>query len=114
MYVEHMPGPQVACSSSATRGCRSIKYSLLPIPYVYYFRAYQRQWNRRQIIRWKVRKLDDSGRKRHWLSCVSKEVSARVHEYVGLIEIMPPPTVHGIGVITKLMYLLFLRHFRNQ
>jgi len=28
------------------------------LQYVYYFRTHKRQWNRRQIIRWKVRKLD--------------------------------------------------------
>jgi len=30
-------------------------------------------------------------------------------EYVGLIEIMPPATLYGVGVITKL-YFAILRH----
>jgi len=29
------------------------------------------------------------------------------HEYVGLIVIMPPATVHGVGVITKLYFVIF-------
>ena len=29
------------------------------------------------------------------------------HEYVGLIEIMPPATVHGIRVITKVYFVIF-------
>jgi len=41
------------------------------------------------------------------LLCVSKEVSARVHECVGLIEIMHPATVHGVGVITKQNFAIF-------
>ena len=43
----------------------------------------------------------------------SGEVSARAHEYVGLIDIMHSATLHGIGVITKL-YFAILRHLRNQ
>jgi len=35
-------------------------------------------------------------------NCVSKLLSAPAHEYVGLIDIMHPATLHGVGVITKL------------
>ena len=30
-----------------------------------------------------------------------------MHEYVDLIEIMPPETLHGVGVITKLYFVIF-------
>jgi len=43
-----------AVAAQTARCCSKV----LSIHYVYYFRAYQRQWNGRQIIRWKVRKLD--------------------------------------------------------
>jgi len=52
-------------------------------------------------------------RQKHWLFCVSKYVSARAHEYVGLIEIMPAVKLHGVRVITKL-YFVILRHLKNQ
>ena len=39
-----------------------------------------------------------------WANC---EVSAPAHEYVGLIDIMHPATLHGIGVITKLYFAIF-------
>jgi len=34
----------------------------------------------------------------------------RAHEYVGLIEIMPPATVglHGVAVISKLYFAIFV------
>ena len=50
---------QVACCSRANHAMPQwIKVGLLSVyKDVYYFRAYQRQWNRRQIIRWNVRKL---------------------------------------------------------
>ena len=41
--------------AAQTVRCRG---KVLSIPYVYYFTAYKRQWNGRQIIRWKVGKLD--------------------------------------------------------
>jgi len=44
--------PAVAAQTAWSR-CK-----VLSIQYAYYFRAYQRQWNGRQIIRWEVRKLD--------------------------------------------------------
>ena len=40
-------------------------------------------------------------------NCVSKQVSARAHEYVGLIGVMHPATLHGVGVITKLYFAIF-------
>ena len=30
------------------------------------------------------------------------------HEYIGLIEIMPPATLPGVGVITKLYFVIFV------
>jgi len=39
---------------------------------------------------------------------VSKEVSAWAHEYVGLIDIMHPTTLHGVGVITKPYFSIFV------
>ena len=35
------------------------------------------------------------------------QASAWAHEYVGLIEIMHPATLHGAGVITKLYFPIF-------
>ena len=43
---------------------------------------------------------------KHRLFYVSNWVGARAHEYVGLIDIMHPATLHGIRVITKLNFAI--------
>ena len=42
-----------------------------------------------------------------------EHMAARAHEYVGLTEMMPPATLHGAGVITKLYFIIFW-HLKNQ
>jgi len=44
---------------------------------------------------------------------VSKYVSAPEHEYVGLMDIIHPATLHGVGIIIKL-YLAILRRFKES
>ena len=91
-----------------TARCRS-KVRLLSIPYIYYFMAYQKKAVERKtnhLLKSRTTRSQAS-RKGHWLFCVSKQGSARSHEYVGLIEIMFPATLHGVGVITKLYFVIF-------
>jgi len=35
-------------------------------------------------------------------------MDTRMHEYVGLTDIMPPDTVHGIGAINKPYFIIFV------
>ena len=35
-----------------------------------------------------------------------ENMDAREHEYVDLVEIMPPATLHGVRVITKLYFVI--------